>query len=964
MSKEKDVSELSKHKYKKKGVSVVLKKIYRIFLIIFLILFIIGGCIAGYIYHKIKPDMVYAKQQAQVIMSEISDKTFANLENTVIYDKDDNIIQSINVSTYDYKPHSEISKYILDGYVAVEDRNFYKHNGIDYWALGRAFYELVKNKGEITQGGSTITQQIIKVSVLSDVTDKWQRKMIEFYLAPMLEEKYTKSEILEMYCNKIYYQNNCYGVGAASKYYFGKDTNELEPQEAALLIGISNNPARYNPVTHPEASIEKRNRVLLQMRDMAVISEYQYRKAVASSLNLTLQREEREKENYMASYALHCATLQLMKNDLFEFRYYFSDKTEYEMYQERYEKKYSENARKLRQGGYKIYTSLDPTIQNELQYIVDDVMVNFTETSDDGRFSMQASATVVDNDSQMVVAVVGGRGTDDEYNRAYQSHRQPGSSIKPFFYTMAFDTGLYYPSYKLKNEKLTEKGAPKNYDNKYTGTVSIREGIEKSVNVACYNLVKELQPNKAVLSLAKMQMAGLSWEDAHNNSVAVGGFTYGMSTSEMAKAYSVFVNGGEYKTNTCLRKITFGENGKDDKIIPITNSSNQVFEPDSTYMVLDCMKGVLNKSYATGYGYRLNKNITSAGKTGTTNDNKDGWMCGVTNKYSAAVWAGYDTPRAVRDMGSGRYPGSIWNRIQTYLNSQVDDEIKSADFTKPETVGNYYIRYDGTMSNYKTGKSDLFSDRIIETLKIGEITEATSEVPGDYISKKSNDVPSTSTTEEQQTSEQDKAKSAVNNFYSMPYLSSNDFESFKSEYNRILGELDYYGLSETKDDVIAYYNRILGSRDLEIERNNAQQSQVSSARDALGRLHYMDKSSPNYQQALSEAKSSIDACSGTSEYNSLLSEYNNILNSSTIQNKPDIEHTMETVTNSDTEQKTNQEPSDTTAEQPPTQIPQPSELDTQPVQPAPDIFQPDSTADEITTDDDQVDEQTNINVIE
>lgn len=692
-------------KIRLKSIFKVLTRVFKYVTMAVIVLAAIGA-IYGIV--KVKPLIDNAKTIVYEKMSTIDKNTFKRLTDTVIYDDSGTKIGEINISNYEYAELNNISEYIRKGYVAVEDKNFAVHNGIDYKALLRAAIALVKNKGVVTQGGSTITQQVLKNNVIGTDINKWDRKLLEFFLAPEFEKMFTKGDIMEFYCNSNFYQNNCYGVETASKYYFGKSAKDVTLAEAAVLVGLSNNPSRYNPVTNPDKTLEKRHSVLLQMLEDGVITQEQFNEADNEELNLVLIKENRVKETYQVSFAIHCAALKLMETDGFKFKYVFNSEDEYNKYREKYNESYKLASNEIRGGGYTIYTSLNSEKQAKLQEIVDSKLSEFKEVADDGRYTMQGSATLVNNETSMVEAIVGGRGTEDEYNRGYQAFRQPGSSIKPIIdYAPAFETGRVYPSLIMRDEPI-EKG-PKNASGGYIGNISVRDAIARSTNTIAWKVLSNIGVETGLSYLEKMRFSGLSYLDSDNISLSLGGFTYGTTTFEMAKAYSTLVNGGVYKDVNCITKLEF----QDGRVYFDGNGKDiEVYTPDSSYMTIDCLKGVIDKNYGTGKSVGIN-GLTLAGKTGTTNDMKDGWFCGMTTKYSLAVWCGYDIPKKIDNMSGGTYPGAIFKDMMVYLNNGIDNQ----EFKRPETVIDGYIDNKGNKSEKNTGRKDLFSQIAINRLE-------------------------------------------------------------------------------------------------------------------------------------------------------------------------------------------------------------------------------------------------------
>ena len=260
------------------------------------------------VYARVKPDLDHCRQVAYNKLAQMERQDFRMLSDTEIYDKDGNLAGLINAGHYEYVPINQISLNIQNAYIAQEDRRFKSHTGVDWIATTRAALALVKNRGVITQGGSTITQQVIKNTYLTQ-EKSFTRKVVEILLAPEIEKEYSKADIMEFYCNTNFYGNHCYGVQAASRYYFGKDASELSAGEAAVLAGISNSPSAYDPVKNPEASLEKRNDVLESMYKVGYLTRDEYDFFLSQPLRIVQEEAEGTDENYISSYAIHCATL-------------------------------------------------------------------------------------------------------------------------------------------------------------------------------------------------------------------------------------------------------------------------------------------------------------------------------------------------------------------------------------------------------------------------------------------------------------------------------------------------------------------------------------------------------------------------------------------------------------------------------------------------------------------------------
>lgn len=660
----------------------------------------LGGTVAGAVaYKKVYPELKQAREVEYNTLASMKDEDFTLLTDTRVFDKDGNQIGLINSGHFEYAKINDISTKIQNGYIAVEDKRFKIHAGVDWISIARASLALLKNGGEITQGGSSITQQLIK-NVYLTKEQTMVRKLTEILLAPEVEKKYSKADIMEFYCNINFYGHRCYGVEAASKYYFGKSAKDVDWWEAALLIGLSNSPSQYDPVKHPEAAIKKRNTVLKTMCDAGLFDESSLKEYQAKPLNIVQEYAEASLENYQTSYAIHCATIELMKNDNFKFEYTFDTQDAYDAYTKRYSDEYNKINEEIRSGGYDIYTSLDSNVQSVVQSTIDNELSRFTEKQDNGKYAIQGAAVVVDNQTNYVVAIVGGRGTEDQFNRGYLSQRQPGSTIKPLVdYTPAFDTGEYYPSKIMNDHKFD--GGPAN-SGSYRGNLTIREALNRSLNTVAWQVLQGIGIKYGLSYLGKMQFRSLTYADSTAEAISIGGFTNGVRVVDMAKGYSTLANGGVYDDRNCITSIV---SAKDGELYSGEENKTQVYQEDSAYMITDVLKGTMDKEYGTGYGLDINGQ-QAAGKTGTTNSSKDAWFCGYTRYYTAAVWMGYDTPKPMHGIYGATYSGRMWQNIM----KEIHQGLSEWDWEQPKTViRDYYNPSTGERTSTNTGVQDLFS---------------------------------------------------------------------------------------------------------------------------------------------------------------------------------------------------------------------------------------------------------------
>lgn len=635
---------------------------------------ILGIIVSLILFIKIKPTLDESKNIVFEKLTRFDDNTLIPTEDTIVYDESGNELGRINVGNFEYKNIQEINPLIINSYIAVEDKRFKEHSGIDFIAILRAGLSLAKHRGKITQGGSSITQQVIKNMLLTNERS-YKRKLSEMMLAPYIDVRLGKDKVMELYCNTNFYANNCYGVESASKFYFNKTNNELTPDEVALLVGLSNSPANYDPIKHKDKALEKRNKILSIMKNNNVITEDEYNNAINTEITIYGERPNKTKENYATSFALRASTIELMKNNNFKFQYTFKNKDEYDTYKNNYKEVYNHFMNDIRNGGYNITVTLDNNLQTATQQILDNNLSSFDEIDPTTqKQAFQGAIVVIENSSHSVKAIIGGRG-DDEFNRAYLSVRQPGSTIKPLLdYGPAIDVGKYQEN-SVVNDHY-EEGKPKNAGN-YFGNITIKEALPRSLNTVAHSLLNDIGIDVGLSYLNKMQFKNINYIDSNSISIALGGFTNGVTVIDLAKGYETIANGGIYNDKTYISSIKF----KNEELLKSEYTDTRVYDENTSYIITDMLKDVINKPYGTGYGLNVNDQIV-AGKTGTTNDNKDGWFVGYSKYYTVAVWTGYDTPREMQGVYGKTYSGKIWQEVMNMLHQN----LKPIDFTVPSNI--------------------------------------------------------------------------------------------------------------------------------------------------------------------------------------------------------------------------------------------------------------------------------------
>ena len=547
-------------KNNKKRIKYKVRRVFKIIRISIMSVIFLALCMILLIWVKYSNDIIQAEKNASEKMQQLNASQLTLDRNTIVYYDDGSIMKSVNPSGYEYVAFDNVSKYITDGYVAVEDKNFYEHKGVDPFAIIRAGIAYIKNKGTITQGGSTITQQTVKNNLLTS-EKSLERKLTEIFAAVKLEKKYSKQQIMEIYLNTNFYGSGCYGIESACQYFFGCSAKDVTVSQAAALVGMSNAPTRYNPITNHDACVNNRNWILDVFLKEGIIDEEEYQNALKDPLEIIgkrkMQDEYSNNSEYNSewdySYAIHCAVIELMKEKDFSFKYIFTSEDDEQTYNEKYNTEYNNTYAEVLNNGYKIYTSIQKDKQNALIKTVNDSLKEYTEVSEDGRFSMQSAAVCIDNDTNYIVAVVGGRDSrnengnniNDSYNRAYMSARQPGSAIKPVLdYGPAFDSEDYYPSLRCMDSPLSGEYNPKNFDNAYWGNITIRQAIINSTNTIPVKILMDVGIDNCISYLNKMQFSHVSYKDNNNASIAIGGFTNGVTPVEMAKAFKVAVEAG------------------------------------------------------------------------------------------------------------------------------------------------------------------------------------------------------------------------------------------------------------------------------------------------------------------------------------------------------------------------------------------------------------------------------------
>ncbi|MFS0656564.1 PBP1A family penicillin-binding protein [Bacillus sp. 179-C3.3 HS] len=576
-----------------------------------------------------------------------------------IYDMNNKVIAEVGAEKRTYVSVQDIPDLLKEAFIATEDARFYKHHGIDPIRIGGALVANVED-GFGSEGGSTITQQVVKNTILSkDKTLK--RKVQEVWLSFQLEQKYSKDEILEMYLNRIFFSPQAYGVGKAAEQFFGvTDLNKLTIAQAATLAGMPQSPSAYNPVKNPEAAEKRRNIVLGLMKKQGYITDEEYNEAKTTPVSKTVVSPEKYNSKNSSKY------------------YAFIEQVMEEV-QEKAKVDASTD-------GLKIYTTLDTNAQDELESIINGDTAGFTK-------GMQAGVTLLDTKSGEIRAIGGGRDVPvGGFNYAIDAKRQPGSTIKPILdYGPVIENKKWSTYQQIADEPYSySNGTPiNNFDRRHLGKMSMRSALAQSRNIPALKAFQEAGTANAVQFANNL---GMDLPTDIPESYSIGGFDDGVSSLTMAGAFSAFGNNGYYNEPHAVTSVEFNDGTK----LDLTPESKAAMSDFTAFMITDMLKTAVQSGTGT---LAQVPNVQVAGKTGSTNFTqddvtkynipsggaKDSWFVGYTPQYTAAVWTGIANSKdADGKMWLTNYEQRVAKVVFQRLISQIDDG--SGSFEKPDSV--------------------------------------------------------------------------------------------------------------------------------------------------------------------------------------------------------------------------------------------------------------------------------------
>ena len=566
-----------------------------------------------------------------------------NLAQTLVfYDKDGNEIGGMHSSQNRTNiPLADMPKNVQDALIATEDTRFYSHSGVDLKRIVGALWADLRG-GNLSQGASTLSQQLVKNTHLTN-EKTWTRKLQEARLALQLERVYTKEQILEMYLNTVYFGKGAYGIEAAAEVYFGKHAKDLTLAQSALLVGILKGPGIYAPHLNMEKSVARRDLILGLMKEQGYIDEEEMKAARKEKVVLAKDTDKQEPYGYFLDAAAQEAEAitKLPREDMVS-------------------------------SGYRVYTSLDAGLQKQL----DDVMgnaKNFPPDAKDGE-PVQSASIVVDSKTGAVRAIVGGRAYTTKFglNRATSSRRQPGSAIKPILdYGVAMDRFGYTGATMLQDEAVNYNGYQPKDLGAYQGWVTLRWALMKSLNVPAVRVLHDVGLDSGKDFAGKLGIPFAEGDD--NLSLALGGFTQGVTPLELAGAYTAFANGGRLTHPAFVTRI----DDPDGNTIYQANPVATVVMSDATaFLMTDILRTTVTGGTASGLKM---DNVQVSAKTGTagwksaddSRGNRDVWLASYNADVTMVTWMGFDKTDANHVLASkvtgGTYPAQIQKSLYTYL---------------------------------------------------------------------------------------------------------------------------------------------------------------------------------------------------------------------------------------------------------------------------------------------------------
>ncbi len=532
----------------------------------------------------------------------------------------------------------DIPSIVKQIFLMSEDEHFYTHIGFDVSAITRA---LIANSQEssIQQGGSTITQQLVRMRYLSE-EKTYERKLMELFYSYELEKNYSKDQIFEMYLNEAYFSNQVYGINSAATYYFSKPLHELTIAEVAFISAIPNNPSLYDPLINFEHTKERQERLLDTLVNKHVISIEEGNDLKTQPIELNIKEKLQQHPAY-TTYVLN----ELKQLIAAQEQLTVKDNTDIKKVNAQIEARYKQ----LLQSGATIYTALDPDKQAHDEQAINDIL---------SRYDFQGSATVIDNDTREIVSIYAGKDYKKyDLHRAFQAYRQPGSAFKPIAAYGPFinETG-YTTNYTVSGGKYCVGNyCPSNYGGGIYGDVTLLTAFKHSYNTSALRLVHRIGLEKSFEYINQFDFGKISSPD-FSYAASLGGLTYGVTTSELANAYTSFID-GSYQKAISIRQVVDADGNT---VYSWPKENNIIWNSKTTSK----MRSLLQEVVASGTGIGLHSEGSYLGaKTGTTNNFYDFWLAGLNDDYTTAIWIGYDIPASMERYEKQQVHFRIFNAV-------------------------------------------------------------------------------------------------------------------------------------------------------------------------------------------------------------------------------------------------------------------------------------------------------------
>lgn len=574
---------------------------------------------------------------------------------SAVYDRNNQLIGNLYYYNRIWTPIKKIPVNLQNAVVAIEDSRFYEHNGIDLRGMARALVRDIIPGGGV-EGGSTITQQLAKIALLSQERTL-SRKLEDISYALEMEKVYSKKEILELYLNSVYLAHGNVGVEAAARYYFGKSVSALNLEESATIAGMIQSPENLSPLRHPKECKVRRDVVLRRMSELKYITTAQYKASSARRVHVVNRAEVAS----VGAYFLDYVRQHLISKENF-------------------------TEEQLRYGGYKIYTTLDLNCQRQAEA----AMLSVPKVA--SNIQPEAALITLDPRTGEILAMMGGKNYgQSQYNRSIRAYRQPGSAIKPFVYATALEKNFTAASIFDDKPLAIEMPdgsmwSPVNYDRKFRGKMTLRDALKQSINSVAVQLLQEVGVDAVADQMEKQGITTLVKSGPTNDlnlaPLALGGLTKGVTPLQLAASYAPFANGGHYNEPVALRKI-LNRQGEMVKQFSIQPSAQQVLSPQSAYIMTSLMESVI--SSGTGVRARL-ADRPAAGKTGTTSDYTNAWFVGYTPDLLTAVWIGNDRQDRPMTYKSGNIGSSSATEVWGVYMRRVTARRPVLDFQQPQGI--------------------------------------------------------------------------------------------------------------------------------------------------------------------------------------------------------------------------------------------------------------------------------------